>query len=172
MLSRACGVEGEALGDGGELVAGADPVGAEARLEDAPDGGDEAGAAGEEDAVHLHRRDAGGGAQAVDGGGDGGELIGDPTLEVGTGDAGAEAVVAGGSELREVEVGGLGVGELHLEALDGLVELVAQVVVDEGDEGGDLVRLLGAQPGGLEQLGDVAGLEKGEVVPAPSGKCG
>ena len=69
--ARLEGGEGEAVGDRGELVAGADAGGGEAGLEDAADGGDEAGAAGEEDAVDLGGGDGGGGEQAVDGGLDG-----------------------------------------------------------------------------------------------------
>jgi hypothetical protein len=61
---------------------------------------------------------------------------------------------------------GFVVGEVDLEALDGLVELVAEVFFDEGDERGDLFGLFGAGAGGFEYLGDVAGFEEGEVVPA------
>ncbi len=57
-------------------------------------------------------------------------------------------------------------GELDLQTLDGLMELVAEVLVDEGDEGSDLFRLLRAKVGGFEDSGDVAGLEEGEVMPA------
>ena len=48
---------------------------------------------------------------------------------------------------RKQKRGGGVAGEVELEPLDGLVELVAEVFVDEGDEGGDLVGLGGAEVG-------------------------
>jgi hypothetical protein len=53
------GAQGEAVGNGGELVAAANAVFAETGLEDAADGGDEGAAAGEEDAVDFAGMDAG-----------------------------------------------------------------------------------------------------------------
>ena len=70
--------------------------------------------------------------------------------------------------LEEAELGGLVRGEGDLGVLDGLMELVAEVFVDEGDEGFDLLVRVGggAEAGAAEDLVDVAGAEEGEVVPA------
>ena len=54
------GSQGQTSRDRGELVAGTDPARGEARLEDAPHGGDEAGSTREEDAVDPMSRDVGG----------------------------------------------------------------------------------------------------------------
>ncbi len=68
--------------------------------EDAPDGGYEAGAAGEEDLVDVLGREARLIKESVDGPGDLRDLGGDPMLEVGAGDAAAQ-----------LERAGLGTGE-------------------------------------------------------------
>ena len=72
------GAEGQAVGDRGELVAGANAIVAEARLEDAADGGNERAAAGEEDAIDLAGIDTGGLEERVDGVLDGLQIVCDP----------------------------------------------------------------------------------------------
>ena len=156
--------EGEAFGDGGKLVAGGDAAG-ETGFEDGADGGDEAGATGEEDAVDGGGSGADGVEEGVDGFSDLGEIWGDPAFEVGAGDEGAE-VEGSRFGTAEEELGVVVAGECRFGALDGLVELVAEILVDEGLEGFDLFRLHGALAGGGQDFEHVAGAEEGEVVPA------
>lgn len=58
LLVSVGGADGEAAGDGGELVAGAETGRSEAAGEDGLNGGYKRGAAGEEDGVHFLGRDA------------------------------------------------------------------------------------------------------------------
>lgn len=100
------GSQGQAACDRGELVAGAHAGRCETRFEDASDGGDEAGASGEEDAVDLVCRDIGGCEQAIDGVFDRFEVVDDPGLELLASDYGlnVHAAVAE-AELRCFVVG-------------------------------------------------------------------
>ena len=103
--SGALCLQREALGDGGEFVAGLDFFGTEAGEEQLADGGDEGGAAGEEDAVDGGRGDAGLLEELVDGAFDGFEVRGDPRVELFAVDGGADV----DSAVAEVEIGfGLG----------------------------------------------------------------
>ncbi len=110
--------------------------------------------------------DAGGLEEVVDAGFDGLELVGDPEFEVGAGDGAFDLHAACQPKLGEAEVGGFVAREIDFEALNGLMELVAEVFFNEGDESGDFFGLFGAGAGGFEDFGDVAGFEEGEVVPA------
>ena len=80
------GAEGETSGDRGELIAGTDARRGEARLEDAADGGNEAGSSGEEDAVYQFGRKSCCLQQAVDALLYGCEIFADPGFKVGAGD--------------------------------------------------------------------------------------
>ena len=96
------GAQSQAARNRGEGLSGNDPGGIKAGIEDAADSGNEAGAAGEEDAVDALGGAAGGGEQAIDRGFDGEELGPDPGLKLLAGDGGAEVKAV----LVEAELGG------------------------------------------------------------------
>ena len=81
------------MGYGGELIAAADAVCAEAACEDAADGGDEGASSGEEDAVDGARMNPGGLKQGVDGAFDGVQVVGYPGFELGAGYWNAEVEI-------------------------------------------------------------------------------
>src|SRR5579859_958829 len=93
---RGAGTQRESSGDGGECITGADAVlsraifVAKAILKDAPDGGHERGAAGEEDAIDGGVRDSRCGDDFGDSLPDGFEVVFDPGFEVLAGDRGTE----------------------------------------------------------------------------------
>ena len=77
------GEQGQPGGDRLERIAPLDAPGREAAVEEAPHRRDVGGAARDEDGVDTARREAGAGEHGVDGAVDGGEVVGDPGLEVG-----------------------------------------------------------------------------------------
>ena len=128
-------------------------------------GGHEAGAAGEKDLVDVVGRKPRVVEEGVDGGGDLLQLGGDPMLEPGAGDGALEferACLRAGED----EAGLRLAGERRLGALDGLVELVAEVLLDECLEGFEFCRLLRTLDAGGDKLEHVACAQEREMVPA------
>src|SRR4051794_378391 len=65
----------------------------------------------------------------------------------------------------ETELRGLMLREGELYSLYGLMQLVAKVLVDDGDESFNLFRLQGAGPSTFKNLAHVVGPEEGQIVP-------
>src|SRR6185437_914987 len=67
--------------------------------------------------------------------------------------------------IAEAKLSAVAAGELEFDLLDGLMELVAEVALDYGDEGLDFLRLEGACAGALENFAHVVGAQEGKVMP-------
>lgn len=155
------GAEGEPFGDGGEFFAAAEAVCAEALLEEAADDGDEGSAAGEEDAVDVARGDVGVRQEAFDAGRNRLHVLLYPGLEAPLLDArfDVDGIVTEGEAPR------LAVGEFDLGAFDGAVEFVAEVVLDDVDDGFDLFGFDRLTSHLIENIHRVRRLEKRHQMP-------
>lgn len=83
------------------------------------------------------------------------KVFADPRFEADAGDVGLNVHAA----VAELELRRIVVREVDLQALNGLMKLIAEVFVDEGDEGLDLFRLECVGTSALENLGDVTGFK-------------
>src|SRR5579859_5368703 len=158
---------GEALGDGGEFVAAADSVLTEARCEDPPDGRHKGTAAREKDAIHFARLDSSAFQQGIDTVLDGGQVFGNPALELGTRQRNAEVHRRRARyAVAEAELGGVAVRQLELHFLNGLVQLISEVAFDHGDERLDFLRFECAYARAFQNLANIVGAQKRKIVPA------
>lgn len=148
------GAKGEAARYGSKLVACADTGCGEAGFEDATDRGNEAGSSGQKDAVYIPGGDAGCFQQAVYAVLDGLKVFADPRFEAGAGDVGLNIHAA----IAELELGCVTAGEIDLQTLNGLMKLIAEVLVDECDECFDLFRFECVGTSAFENLMDVPSL--------------
>src|SRR6266567_1187170 len=68
--------------------------------------------------------------------------------------------------VAEAELGFMAVRELELDLLHCLVKLVAEVPIDDRNQGFNLLWFQGASPCPFEDLADIIGAQKREIVPA------
>src|SRR5262249_44568539 len=147
--------------DRDQLVAALELGGPEALREDAADRRHERGAAGHEHTVDAGRVGGAGGEEPVDAAGGRGELGRDPRFEL-----------VAGKRLLDLRIGepegrvGAARG-LDLGALDGAVELVGEIVVDDVAERRDPrpLRALGALEDAVEEEEVLRRLQERQMVP-------
>ena len=92
--------QGKAVGDRGQLISAFDAGGTETVVKQPPHGGDERGAAGQEDMVDFVSIQSGQREDPVNRGVDGSEVWRDPALELGAADLGLDAEVGAGKAGR------------------------------------------------------------------------
>ena len=132
--------QGEALADGGEGVAGPDPVFTETIREDAADIPDERTASGQEDAIDCVRIDSGPGQGGVESCGDRGRDGGGHLPEF----VEIEGFADRDDGVGKSEVGSFLGGQTDLGAFDLLKEGEAEIAADEGKQAGEALRLIGS----------------------------
>src|ERR1700761_5028674 len=151
----------QATRHGRKFISGADPVWTEPALEDAADRRHERGAPSKEDAVDrtvIYARTA---HHLCDGLLNRGEVWSNPGFEFVTGDR----CVKVESVIPEGEVGLVLLREGNLGALDGLMQLVAEVRLDQLRKRGDLFRFERPNARRTKHFADGARAQKGEMMP-------
>ena len=156
------GAQGETVGHGGKFVAAADAWLAKAGREDAADGGHEGASSCKEDTVNFAGMDTGSLQKAIDTTLDGTQVVLDPLLKIAAWDRDVQVQTT----VAKVELR-LGLSrQFELDLLDGLVQLIAEVLVDKCDEGFNLLGFQRADAGALQDFSNVIGAQEGEIVPA------
>ena len=127
-----------------------------------PDRRNKRGAAGEKDAIHRDGGQAAAVEQVVQGAAHAIEVGFDPRFKL----RARNVLMEGNGVGVEAELRLVGGGELLLQVLDTAVKLVAEVLLDDGTQGGDLFRFERTFFRGAQHLAHAVGAQERKGVPA------